>query len=151
MIPNQIAINKMFAMIIYHLMITAFPTAVYNADKVSAWTNEIGGQIALMNMELGDSINNVAGYLQPSQMSNQIITALDMAIRYTKECMGITDASLGAIDPKKYKCNNSSTKKCSCTIRKCKSKLIRVYRRHRKNTTRFYFKQIWHKKNNCIR
>lgn len=100
MIPNQIAINKMFAMIIYHLMITAFPTAVYNADKVSAWTNEIGGQIALMNMELGDSINNVAGYLQPSQMSNQIITALDMAIRYTKECMGITDASLGAIDPK---------------------------------------------------
>ena len=29
-IPNQISINKMFAMVIYHLMLTAFPTAVYD-------------------------------------------------------------------------------------------------------------------------
>ena len=100
MIPNQMAINKMFAMMIYHLMQTAFPIAIYDADKISTWTSQIGGEIALHGLEISESIKNKAGYIEPAQMSNQIITALDMAIRYTKECIGITDASLGAIDPK---------------------------------------------------
>lgn len=100
MIPNQISINKMFAMVIYHLMLSAFPTAVYNADKLSTWSNELGAEIALSNMEVGESIRNVAGYLEPANMSNQIITAIDMAIKYTKECMGISDASFGNVDPK---------------------------------------------------
>ena len=45
MIPNQIAINKMMAMVIYHLMLTAFPTAIYNEDKIAYWTNQIGAAI----------------------------------------------------------------------------------------------------------
>lgn len=100
MIPNQIAINKMFAMVIYHLMMTAFPTAVYNEDKIMAWTNEIGASIGIKDMAPGESIRNMAGYLEPASMSVQITNVIEMAIRYTKECMGITDASLGAIDPK---------------------------------------------------
>lgn len=100
MIPNQIAINKMFAMVIYHLMLTAFPTAIYDADKISSWTNQIGAQIPVTNMQTGDSIRNMAGYLEPAQMSNQIIIGLDNLIKYTKECIGITDVNMGSIDPK---------------------------------------------------
>ena len=100
MIPNQIAINKMFAMIIYHLMLTAFPPAVYDASKVSGLTNELGGAIALQNMQPGDSIKSAVGYLEPGNISAYIITALELLISMTKETMGITDASLGAIDPK---------------------------------------------------
>lgn len=100
MIPNQIVINKMFAMIVYHLMLTAFPTAIYNGDKLNAWTNELGAAIELKDMQPGETINGVAGYIQPGQMSNQIITAFEQAIRYSKECIGVSDASLGAIDPK---------------------------------------------------
>ena len=100
MIPNQILINKMFAMVTYHLMLSAFPTAIYNADKISEWSNELGAEIALKNLETGESIFNSAGYLAPAQMSNQIINAIDMAIKYTKECMGISDASFGNVDPK---------------------------------------------------
>lgn len=100
MIPNQIAINKMFAMVIYHLMLSAFPTAIYNADKLSAWSNELGAEIALHDMREGESIRNVAGYLEPASMSNQIIATIDNAIKYTKECMGISDASFGNVDPK---------------------------------------------------
>ena len=98
-IPNQIAINKMFAMVIYHLMLTAFPTAVYNADKVTQWSNEIGAQIPLTNLQVGESIRNVAGYLEPASMSGQIINAIELAMQYTKETLGISDASLGNINP----------------------------------------------------
>lgn len=98
-IPNQIAINKMFAMVIYHLMLTAFPTAVYNADKVENWSNEIGAAIPLTNLQVGESIRNVAGYLEPASMSGQIMNAIELAMQYTKECLGISDASLGNVNP----------------------------------------------------
>lgn len=95
-IPNQISINKMFAMVIYHLMLTAFPTGVYDADRIEGWTNEIGAQIPVINLQ-GDSIRNVAGYLEPAQMSNQIIQAIELAMQYTKETLGVGDASLGNV------------------------------------------------------
>ena len=98
-IPNQIAINKMFAMVIYHLMLTSFPTAVYNADKVENWSNEIGAAIPLTNLQVGESIRNVAGYLEPASMSGQIMNAIELAMQYTKECLGISDASLGNVNP----------------------------------------------------
>lgn len=95
-IPNQIAINKMFAMVIYHLMLTSFPTAVYDADKVEQWSNEIGAQIPLRNLN-GTSIKNVAGYLEPATMSGQIMNAIELAMQYTKETLGVGDASLGNV------------------------------------------------------
>lgn len=95
-IPNQIAINKMFAMVIYHLMLTAFPTGVYDADRIEGWTNEIGAQIPVTNLQ-GDSIRNIAGYLEPAQMSTQIIDAIELAMQYTKETLGVGDASLGNV------------------------------------------------------
>ena len=95
-IPNQIAINKMFAMVIYHLMLTAFPTGVYDADRIEGWTNEIGAQIPVTNLQ-GDSIKNIAGYLEPATMSGQIIDAIELAMQYTKETLGVGDASLGNV------------------------------------------------------
>lgn len=95
-IPNQIAINKMFAMVIYHLMLTAFPTAVYDADKVEYWTNEIGAQIPLRNLN-GVPVKNVAGYLEPATMSAQIISVIELAMQYTKDTLGVGDASLGNV------------------------------------------------------
>jgi len=95
-IPNQIAINKMFAMVIYHLMLTAFPTGVYDADKIEGWTNEIGAQIPVTNLQ-GESIRNIAGYLEPATMSSQIIDAIELAMQYTKETLGVGDASLGNV------------------------------------------------------
>lgn len=95
-IPNQIAINKMFAMVIYHQMLTAFPTAVYDADRVENWTNEIGAQIPVTNLQ-GASIKNVAGYLEPANMSTQIMNAIELAMQYTKETLGVGDASLGNV------------------------------------------------------
>lgn len=99
--PNQIAINKMFAMVIYHQMMTAFPTAVYDGDALESWNNQIGTAIKLKGLkDSGRSIKDVAGYLEPANMSEWIIKVIDLAFQYTKECLGVSDAALGQIDPK---------------------------------------------------
>jgi hypothetical protein len=100
LLPNQIFINRMFAMVMYHLMMTAFPKAVYNADIIPNWDNEIGSSIGVSGMDLSSPIKNVAGYLEPGNMSNQIIQTIELAMQYTKETLGISDAALGSIDPK---------------------------------------------------
>lgn len=100
LIPNQIFINRMFAMVMYHLMMSAFPKVVYDADKVNGWTNEIGAAIPLRNLSPGDSVGNLAQYVRPGEMSNQIIQCIELAMEYTKETLGISDAALGNIDPK---------------------------------------------------
>jgi hypothetical protein len=46
------------------------------------------------------NLKNIAAYLEPSQMSNQIVQVIELVMQYTKETMGISDAALGQIDPK---------------------------------------------------
>ena len=99
MIPNQIFINRMFAMVMYHLMMSAFPKAVYDADKIGAWSNEIGQAIPIHGIMPGDSIKSLAGYLEPGNMSSQIIQAIELTIQYTKECLGVNEAMMGDINP----------------------------------------------------
>lgn len=99
MLPNQIFINRMFAMVMYHLMMTAFPKAVYNKQLINSWTNEIGAAIPIDGADPSLNIKNIAGYLEPSQMSNQITGAIEMAMQLTKDTLGVNDALLGDFKP----------------------------------------------------
>lgn len=99
-LPNQIFINRMFAMVMYHLMMTAFPKAVYNQDAIQLWDNAIGSAIPVTGVDLNTNLKNVAGYLEPGNMSNQIMEVIEQAMQYTKEMLGASDAALGQIDPK---------------------------------------------------
>lgn len=94
-LPNQIFINRMFAMVMYHLMMSAFPKAIYNADIISNWSNEVGQAIAVRGVGLESNITNAAGYLQPGNMSNQIVQVIELAMQYTKEMLGISDVAMG--------------------------------------------------------
>lgn len=97
LIPNQIAINKMMAMVIYHLMMTAFPKVVYNADKIKSWTNRVGEAIKVNNLQPNESVRNVASYLDTPTLSAQITNVIEQVVQYTKEMMGASDASLGNV------------------------------------------------------
>jgi hypothetical protein len=99
MIPNQIFINKMFAMVMYNLMLTAFPKAIYNGDAIVDWNNEIGQAIKISGLGPDANIHNAATYLEPGNMSSQITQVIDMAMQYTKETLGVSDAALGNINP----------------------------------------------------
>ena len=98
-IPNQIFINTMFAMVMRHLQLLGFPKTVYNADLISQWSNEVGQAIGVRGLMPGQNVSQVAYNLQPADMSNQIIMAIDKAVSYTKDCLGATDAQLGNVKP----------------------------------------------------
>ena len=98
-IPNQIFINTMFAMVMRHLQLMGFPKTVYNADLISQWSNEVGQAIGVRGLMPGQNISQVAYNLKPADMSNQIIMAIDKAVSYTKDCLGATDAQLGNVKP----------------------------------------------------
>jgi hypothetical protein len=100
MLPNQIFINRMFAMVMYHLMMSAFPKAVYNADAIDVWTNVVGEAIPVTGVDLNTDLRHVAAYLQPGDMSAQIVQVIELVMQYTKEMLGATDSALGEIDPK---------------------------------------------------
>jgi hypothetical protein len=99
LVPNQIFINKMFAMAMMSLMHTAFPKAIYNKGIIPGWDNMIGGAIGVEATDPSTDIRNVATYLNPGNMSEQVFKLIDLAIQYTKDMLGATDAALGQIKP----------------------------------------------------
>ena len=98
-IPNQIFINSMFAMVMRHLQLMGFPKTVYNADLISQWDNEVGKAIGVRGIQPGQSISQVATQLQPANMSEHIIACIDRVMAYTRECLGATDVQMGSVKP----------------------------------------------------
>lgn len=98
-IPNQIFINTMFAMVMRHLQLMGFPKTVYNADLIGQWSSEVGQAIGVRGLQPGQPISQAAYHLQPADMSAQILTVIDRAVSYTKDCLGATDAQMGNVKP----------------------------------------------------
>lgn len=98
-VPNQIFINSMMAMVFRHLQLQSFPKTVYNADLVPKWNNDVGVALGVHGLMPGQSLESVASVLQPADMSNQIVMAIDKVMAYTKECLGATDAQMGNVRP----------------------------------------------------
>ncbi len=96
-VPNQIFINSMFAMIFRHLQLQSFPKTVFNADLIGQWNNEIGVALGVRGLMPGQDLSSVASVLQPADMSNQIVMCIDKCMEYTKECLGATDAQMGSL------------------------------------------------------
>jgi hypothetical protein len=102
-IPVQIFVNRSFAMMFFHLMMAAFPKAVYDADKITEWSNEFGTAIKVHGLQGIGKISDIAAYLNPGNMSNQIVEVINLAIQYMKETLGLTDAWSGNVKPDNFK------------------------------------------------
>jgi hypothetical protein len=95
LIPNQIFVNKVFAMTMISLMTTAYPKIVYDKTRIAKWDSRVGAAIGVN----GGDINSVAKAIDPAAVSPQISQFIEMAISLTKEFMGATDAALGDTRP----------------------------------------------------
>lgn len=95
LIPNQIFVNKLFAMTMISLMTTAYPKVVYDKTRITSWTNQVGAAIGVN----GGDMNNVARIIDPAQISPQIAQFIDSAINYTQTFTGATSAALGDTRP----------------------------------------------------
>ena len=95
LIPNQIFINKTYAMSMLSLMTTAFPKVVYDKTRVSKWDNRIGAAIGIN----GGDVNNVARIIDPATISPQISQFIELAVNQTEESLGATSVALGDTRP----------------------------------------------------
>lgn len=94
LIPNQIFVNKLFAMSMISLMTLAYPKVIFDKTKVSKWSNRVGAAIAV-----NGNVDNVAKIMDPASISPQISQFIDIAIGYTQKFLGASDVALGDTRP----------------------------------------------------
>lgn len=95
LIPNQVFINKLYAMAMRHVKTMAFPKIVYNKNAVEYWDNTVGQAIGVM----GDPNQAIAGSFKAPDMSAQVMQLIQQTISDTRDTMGASDAALGNIKP----------------------------------------------------
>lgn len=95
LIPNQIAVNKLWAMALLHQKTMAFPKLFYDRTKITSWTNKVGAAIGVM----GNPNDAVATVFKSADMSEQVMAVVEKTISFTKEFMGANEASLGNLPP----------------------------------------------------
>ena len=95
LIPNQIFVNKMYAMSMLSLMSSAYPKTLYDKTRISKWSNQVGGAIGVA----GGDINAAAKILEPAQISPQVSQFIDKAVEHTQTFLGATSAALGDTRP----------------------------------------------------
>ena len=95
LIPNQIFVNKLFAMTMLSLMTSAYPKVVYDKSRIKNWDNRVGAAIPVT----GGDMTGVAKIIDPAQVSPQISQFIELAIDYTQSFLGATSVALGDTRP----------------------------------------------------
>ncbi len=95
LIPNQIFINKMWAMSMLSLMTTAYPKIVYDRTRIPKWTNQVGQAIGVT----GGDVSTAARSISPAAISPQVTQFIEAAIDQTNRNLGTTNAALGDVKP----------------------------------------------------
>ena len=95
LIPNQIFVNKLFAMSMISLMTSAFPRTVYDKTRIPKWNNAVGAAIGVN----GGDVSGVAKIIDPAQISPQIAQFIQTSVDYTLQFLGATSAALGETRP----------------------------------------------------
>lgn len=96
LIPNQIFVNKLWAMAMEQQKSMAFPKIIYDRTKFpEGWTNGVGKAIGVN----GDPNQAVATGFRAPDMSAQVLELVERTIAYTRDFMGASDAALGNVKP----------------------------------------------------
>jgi hypothetical protein len=95
-IPNQIFINKCYAIAQMYGLQSAFPKIVYDKNKVQIDKFLDGSTHAVAGI---DMMGKFLDFIKVPDFSNNILSLLESTIQQTKECMGVNDASLGNVRP----------------------------------------------------
>lgn len=94
LIPNQIFVNKLFAMSMISLMTLAYPKVMYDKTRIAGWSSKVGAAIGVSG-----SVDGAAKIIDPAQISPQISQFIELAISYTQKFLGATDVALGDTRP----------------------------------------------------
>ncbi len=95
LIQNQKYVNKAYALLMKHMIDTAFSKVVYDKTRIPEWSNEVGEAIGVV----GGDLSSVASTISPGQMSERFADIIGDVVMHTKNSMGATDVSLGDAAP----------------------------------------------------
>lgn len=94
LIPNQIFINKAWAMSMLSIMRSAWPKVVYDKTKVRYWDNRVGGAIGVPG-----NVEGVAKILDPAAIDPQVSMLIKLAVEQTEQSLGATSVAMGDARP----------------------------------------------------
>jgi hypothetical protein len=96
LIPNQIFINKGFAMHMDYFKKLAFPKLIYDSNRFPrGFSNRIGEAIAV-NGNVAEAITSA---FKMPDLDAAFLTFIEKTYQYTQETLGASDAALGNIRP----------------------------------------------------
>lgn len=130
LIPNQIFVNKIWAMSMLSLMRTAYPKYLYDNTRIKKLDNRVGGAIGIA----GGDINNAIKAIDPASISPQISQYIEMAIKQTEESLGATSVALGDTRPDNtsaiialQRAASTPTEMTKQNLYQCVEDLFRIY------------------------
>ena len=94
LIPNQIFVNKMWAMIQLSFMRSAFGKVIYDKTRIGRWDNAVGSAIPVTG-----NVDNVAKNIDPAPVQPQVFQLLELAVKMAEQNMGATDVAMGDTRP----------------------------------------------------
>ena len=94
LIPNQIFINKMWAMIQLSCMRSAFGKVIYDKTRIARWDNAVGAAIPVTG-----NVDNVAKNIDPPPIQPQISELVQLAVQMSEQNMGATAVAMGDTRP----------------------------------------------------
>jgi hypothetical protein len=97
MIPNQVAINKAYAGMLYEIERLGFHTLIVNGQYIKNWNGEPGKVIKVAGNP--DDVRKYAAYIDGAQTNPSISNVIGEVITYTRDFMGTNDASSGNVRP----------------------------------------------------
>ena len=130
LIPNQIFVNKIWALSMLSFMKTAYPKYIYDKTRIKNWDNRVGAAIGIN----GGDVNSVAKVMDPAVISPQISQFISLAVEQTEQSLGATSVALGDTRP-----DNSSaiialqraaatpTELTKQNLYRCVEELFRIY------------------------
>ena len=95
LIPNQVFINKSWAMTMVSIMRQAFSKVIYDATRIKRWDNRVGGAIPIN----GGDVNSVAKTMEQNPVSPQVSQYIQLAVEQTEQSLGATSVALGDTRP----------------------------------------------------
>lgn len=94
--PNQMFVNRMFAMVFLSLMTTAYPKVIYDKTRLpGGWDSRVGAAIAVN----GGDVTQIAKIMDPAQISPQVGEFIKIAVDYTQNFLGASDVAMGDARP----------------------------------------------------
>ncbi len=96
LIQNQKYINKAYAMMMKHMIDTAFSKVIYDKRLIPEWTSEVGEAIGVMS---GGDVSNVVTTVGVGEMQDDFLEIIESVIENTKHLTGANDVVLGETEP----------------------------------------------------